>query len=240
MIRLQKYKTLILLFVLFTLSNIFVSSVFSSSQQTSSTTAQSIINDARAYLNESTAAFWDDTDLLQWLNDGMVDIVTTTHCLQTTESVTLIASTIEYSLTSTYTTVKAVQYIDSNSKVWALKRGSPEHVGSDAISRQDLTIPSYWYEWAGKIGIYPALSSVTTETVTVYLITRPTAITISSDVTTPAIYDKALTLYIVAQALWRDRQTARSGQIMGLYSQELARARGDLNEILNLQKVDKE
>jgi len=227
-------KKLFIVFLIF----IFALNVFAASQQTSSTTAQSIVDDARAYLNESSAAFWDDTDLLQWLNDGQIDIVANTHCLQSTESVDLIASTIEYSITSTYTTVKAVQYVDSDSKVWALKRGSPDHVGSDAISRLKLTKPTYWYEWAGKIGVYPALTSVTTETVTLYIVTRPTAITLTDSVTVPALYDKALTLYVVAQALYRDKQTARAGQYEAKYMAELARARSDLNEIQNMQPVD--
>jgi hypothetical protein len=205
-------------------------SVFASSQQTSSTTAQVIINNARTYLNESSASFWTDTEMLVWVNDGMEDIVTRTHALETTESVSLVADTIEYTITSTYITVKAVHYVDANSKVWGLKKGSPEHLGTDAFSEMQLEVPAFWYDWGGKVGVYPSLSSVTTETVTVYLVTRPTAIIISANVTTPAIYDKALTLYVVAQAWAKDRQTARYAHFMGMYMQELDRIRGDLNE----------
>ena len=63
-------------------------------------------------------------------------------------------------------------------------------------------------------------------------------IKIGANITVPAIYDKALTLYIVAQALYRDRQTARAGQYEAKYMQELARFRSDMTEIINMQPVD--
>jgi hypothetical protein len=132
--------------------------VFGASQQTSSTTAQTIINDARYLLNESSASFWDDIEMLQWVNDGMVDLVTRTHCLETTESVTLAASTIEYAISGNYIKIKAVHYNDADSKVWGLKKGSPEHLGSDAYSRMRLTKPSFWYDWGGNVGVYPPLA----------------------------------------------------------------------------------
>jgi hypothetical protein len=93
-----------------------------------------------------------------------------------------------------------------------------------------LTKPSFWYDWGGNVGVYPPLAARTTETLTVYLVTRPTAILINANVTTPAIYDKALTYYVVAQAFLKDRQTARYAHMMGMYMQELARERQDLNE----------
>jgi hypothetical protein len=155
----------------------------------------------------------------------MVDIVSRTHCLEATESINLASSTIEYSVTSTYLTVKAVHYVDASSNVWALKKGSPSSVGQNI----GADAPMYWYEWGGKVGVYPTITR-TTETITVYYITRPTAIASSANVTTPAIYDTALTYYVAAHAHLKDRQTGRYAQMMGLYLQELERLRGDLTE----------
>lgn len=197
---------------------------FAGSQQVSSTTAATIILNARAYLNdESSAPFWDGTELLQWLNDGMVDLVGRSHCLETTENINLVADQVEYPITSSYILVKWVRYVDSDSKKHGLLPGNP----FDAGSVEDVEEPAYWYDWAGKIGVYPVLSSVTTELVTVYLVTRPAAITPTDAITVPAIYDKALTMYVVAQAWAKDRQMGKYAQAMGLYQAELDRYRKD-------------
>lgn len=199
---------------------------YASSQQTSSTTASTIIDNAESIVNDSDNDIVSAAEMLVWLNDGMIDIASRSHCLETTESVTLLASTIEYTITSTYTTVKAVQYVDASGNTYALKKGSPGSVGQNTA----ITQPTYWYDWGGKIGVYPALSSVTTETVTLYLITRPTAITSGDNVTTPALYDTALTYYVAAHAFLKDRQTGRYAQLMSMYLQEMAQIRADLNE----------
>jgi len=129
---------------------------FGASQQTSSTTAATIINRVEARLNDSENRMWDAGDLLTWLNEGMLDIVSRTNCLETTETIFLDTNTVEYSITSTYITVKAVQYVDASHNIYALKKGSPASVGQNVA----VTIPTYWYDWGGKIGIYPALTSL--------------------------------------------------------------------------------
>jgi len=75
---------------------LIVSTAFGGSQQTSSTAASTIIVNARYYLNESSASFWSDTELLVWVNQGTMDIVGRTRCLENSEAVSLLANTVEY------------------------------------------------------------------------------------------------------------------------------------------------
>jgi hypothetical protein len=200
---------------------------FSASQQTSTTTAGSIVDRAETLLNDSDNEMWTAGELLQYLNDGMVDIVSRSHCLEAVESINLATDTLEYTITSTYLTVKAVHYIDASGIVTALRKGSPASVGLVSDSESDT--PVWWYDWAGKVGVYPLLTR-TNETINVYLITRPTAIATGTNVTTPAIYDTALTYYIVAQAYKRDKSHAKYLQTMALYEAEMNRYRQDLND----------
>ncbi|KKL81908.1 hypothetical protein LCGC14_1990070, partial [marine sediment metagenome] len=44
------------------------------------------------------------------------------------------------------------------------------------------------------------------------------------------IYDRALTLYVVSQAFYKDRQYAKAGRLMAEYLTELDRYRQDFNE----------
>lgn len=209
---------------------------YAASQQTSSTTAATIIDRVEARLNDSDNRMWSAGNLLTWLNEGMVDIVTRTFCLESTDTETLVANQIEYPVSSFdnapwyYVTIRAVHYIDSDSMEYALQKGSPASVGQNTSA----TIPRYWYEWSGSVGIYPALTSIngtTAETIKVYYVVRPTAIASTANITTPAIYDSALVHYIVAQAYMRDNQLNRYLQTMVLYEQEMARIRRDLNDI---------
>ena len=108
----------------------------------------------------------------------------------------------------------------------ALTKSSPEIVGQTAHE----TEPRYWYDWSGKIGVYPELGTVSAEKITLYLITRPTAIAATANVTTPAIYDTALVYYIIAQAMLEDLKPTKYLQMMSLYDNELRRLRGDLVE----------
>ena len=119
-----------------------------------------------------------------------------------------------------------MHYVDANSVITALRKGSPQSVGHGGGGRNT---PQYWYEWNGKVGVYPTFTR-TTETITVYYIERPTAIASTTNVSTPHIYDTALTLYIAAQAWLKDLKPAKYLQVMALYDAELQRVRGDLTE----------
>jgi len=199
-------------------------SAYAGSQQVSSTTAQTIITNARSYLSGlNSDLFWNDDRLLSWLNDGLVDLVSRSHCLETTEDIDLVADQTEYAITENYIVVKAVHYVSAASVSKALIRGAPESVG--LVS--NIGEPAFWYDWGGKLGAYPALTSATSEKITVYLVTRPTAIIISASIPIPAIYDKALVMYVVAQSWAKSNQMEKYAKAMALYQAELDRNRQD-------------
>jgi hypothetical protein len=198
---------------------------FAGTQQTSSTLASAIITQVRANINESAAEFWTDDEIIQWINDGIKDIVRKTHCYQTTESINLIANQIEYTVTtSAYLIVKAVHYIDSDSKSHALELSSPNLVGRE----EDVEEPEYYYDWAGKVGVFPALPAIDGETITLYLVTLPTDITSSDNIPTPHPYDTAIVYYVTARAFAKDRQFAKAGAYERKYEAELDRLKAEL------------
>ena len=342
---------------------VFAGLASGASQQTSSTTAATIVDRAEVWLNDTDNGFWQPGELLQWLNEGMVDIVSRSQCLQETEDISLTSNTLEYSVTSTYLTVKAIMYVDEKvtngtmeaDSNWTAVAGASPHeqsttqensgdwswtftvdaagegtqsdafttgdriytykfyvypddttnvnvyiIGGDGSTElvdrdftgltedawnlvvgtfteteagtgayiafraptgetsgtwyiddvtlnshakglikgnpmsvgnvEDVDEPVFWYDWAGQIGVYPPLVDVSAEKVTLYIITRPTAIASTANVTTPAIYDTALTIYMVAQAWMKDLKMAKYLQTMALYDAEMMRIRKDLNE----------
>jgi hypothetical protein len=200
---------------------------FAGSQATSSTAASTIITNARYYLNEDVADFWTAAELLVWVNDGIVDVAGKTRAMESTEDITLVTDTLEYTLSNDYITIAGAIYISGTTYYKGLKRGSVKDVGHF----EDIDEPEYYYEWNGKVGIYPLAESATTgDTVTIYLVERPSAVTVDQNVPTPAHYDKALTLYVAAQGFLKDRQIGRYKNLMDLYHAELERYRADYGE----------
>jgi len=339
----KKYLSIILALIL------VASIVFAGSQQTSSTLASTIITNARYYLNEATASFWADAELLVWVNQGTMDIVGRTRCLESSEAVTLLANIVEYTVTGPYIDISTVIYTDVNGVKKGLVRKNPQ-----SIAHSTDIDPTWWYEWDGKIGIFPTLSLVTnaglaigstvtavstiafsyiigkdtytkaavaagtapgddiiptgkygavafdigsdgtidaveayanavgyttaalavtglpqtakghlrlgyvtatksdgaftfgttalnvanstvaytnsTPTATVYFLDRPTAVAAASPVLVPAVYDRALTLYVAAQALLKPGLYGKSGRLMSEYLAEIERYRLDFVE----------
>jgi len=197
------------------------------SQQTSSTLASTIITNARYILNEPSAKLWADAELLVWVNQGTVDIVGRTHCLVTIESVSLVANTYEYTLTGNYIGILDVVYKDASTPVVrkGLIRSRPGELGNVTSVGE----PVYWYESSDKLGVFPVLSSVTSEAVDVHFVAYPAAVGAAEAVKVPAAYDIALIKYVAAMAFLKDGQFAKSGRLMAEYMEELERYRFDYN-----------
>jgi len=348
----------------------FVHLSFAGSQQTSSTLASTIITNARMYLNDTTATYFNsDAEMLVYLNDGTMDIVARTHCLESTTDKTLQLDTIVYPISSAFIVIKYVLYRSFNEKVtngtmeadssWSdegtpaanersttqvyqgtysrkftpnaadegikstvfttvtgstyyyklfvypddetsvniyiykgdgsgsivdrdvtglvengwntisgsytetaggagayisirsptgitagdwyvddvsiytegdikpLLKGSLEHM-SGIIP--DLGEPAYWTQWANNVYVYPKPNSdAAGKVVRVLFVKRPTAVAAGAAVLVPAYYDKALTLYIAAQALKKDAKYAQSNVILAEYQAELDRYRADFS-----------
>ena len=199
---------------------------FAGPQTTSTTTAEDIVSQVRVYLDEPTAVMWDNQDLLRLVNDGMVDISVKAKCYQARETISLTANTIEYTPTSDYIGIIAVHLNQATGGTIKLTPGTVSSVGAIPVSGTTAR-PSYWYEFGGKIGVYPAYTAVTTQTVTVFMARRPADIGYYSDVRTPAVFDRALVYYVVAQALMIDDRFTAANNYMTMYLGEIDRYRKD-------------
>lgn len=190
--------------------------------------ASAIITRARTKLSEASAIRWSDADLLQLLNDGQNDVCGKTLSYQGSESVTLVANTIEYTPTGAFYKIIGAVLNPASGTPWGLIKSNLSSRGS---SQDD--VPRYWYEFAGKIGIYPAYTAVTTQTATVYYGKQPTTLISSNALLTPAVFDLAITNYIVAMAFLLDGQTELGTAFYNLYLSDIAPYRQDLSQVDN-------
>lgn len=227
--------------------------VLAGSQQTSSTLASTIITNVRYYLTDSTESFWSDTELLVWLNDGIMDVIARSQCLETTEMLPLAIEIYEYPIGENYIGVKEVVFIDNDtSEEKALIPGSPDHFGRS----EDADEPTHWYEWNGSVFAYPAIDTLESDDYVVwqdspnvtytdsdnvewtnhtqgkldleaYLVKREEPITVSDTIPLPAAYDVPLLLYVYIQAMLKDGQWQKAAEALDKYKDMLERFEDD-------------
>jgi len=203
------------------------------SQQTSGVTAQTIVDRSRVYLDESTATFWLDNQLLQWAGDGVIDIVARTKCMEAVTNVTLVTGTSCYAISPNYLSISRAVYAGDTTEYndnpyYELTPITKPDIGHN----EDLGTPARWYTWNDWFYVDPIpASGASGNYVYLYYVERPTGITATySPVETPARYDYALTLFVVARALLKDRKFGAANMFMQEYQQELDRFRGDTKE----------
>ena len=196
-------------------------SVFAESQQASGVTAQVVIDRARYYLNETTASFWSDAELLVYLNHAILDISDTAKCLEGTEIVTLQTDVTQYAISSSYLSVERAVYSgattthDSNN-FKGLERTDIQRIGH----KEQVGEPVQFYVWNDNFYVDPKPSSdVSGYTVMLYLTERPTAIALTGAIPTPAAYDEALAMFVASRAVIKDKQWDRASQLYALYRQ---------------------
>ena len=86
--------------------------------------------------------------------------------------------------------------------------------------------PIKYYEFEDKIGVYPVLASITTETVRVYLSKQATiGVSLTSSIETPAILDTAIISFIAAMWERKRKHYAASAQAMAFFDAEVYKAR---------------
>ena len=119
----KKLCSLILLSFFFISSVCFYQAYAASTTATSGITAQTIIDRARKDLNELTAAFWTDADLLQWTNEAVRNIANRTGCLQKEKyAVTLVENQWIYpiSWTGTHTGADDASILTDSTQAWTV------------------------------------------------------------------------------------------------------------------------
>jgi hypothetical protein len=201
-------------FIIVSFFLLFTSTLFASSQQTSGITAQDIINRVQYNLNATSDSFFTTADMLDWVNQGILDIVNRSQCLQSSYEKTLVADTYEYDISGDfdYLEITSVVYKDTYDRWTGLVKTTPENL---TLGMENF--PKFWYEnnVGSKIVVFPTLDDVTgSPSIIIFYVSKPTAITAGNiDVTSipiPAKYDQSLIYYVTHKALEKDRRDSTS------------------------------
>lgn len=182
-------------------------------------TRADILSSVRALLNETTAGFWTDAEIDTWTNDGQRDIATKALCIESKSTIATVNGTLEYAYTGI--AVRSAGYLNKSlTKITPIQIGHPPANG---------TIPQFWYEWGGKIGILPVPDAV----YTIDLYTAIDSVDMATGAATsnlPQLFRLPMILYGVYRALIKDRKFAQAAQVYSIYINELQFSRLDVIE----------
>jgi hypothetical protein len=199
------------------------------SQQTSGTNSTALISKVRYNLNEASASFWSDTELLSYMNNGIQDIATRTRATQTTENATTADGVIEYTISTNYIGMYGIVYWTNSTKPKALSKRNPFSETSGIGKGSVVNEPAYWAESRGKVIVWPPCNGANSgKQMVIYLNERPSAISSGDAIPLPAYLDNSLEWYVTSQALYKDQRYAQAGYFKAMYQTELDRFRADL------------
>jgi hypothetical protein len=210
------------------LFSLWAGSAFAGGQATSGKAASDIITEVRSYLNESTASFWTDAELLKYIDAGLKDLVARTHCTQDLAKIQLSGNSREYTWSG------ASGYVAIEDRVFFFNSGTSKYhkmIRDETIAGRtsETGQPEYWHESNGKIYFWPTPSS-TYSGHTVYMDYVPIHTAISattSKIIIPTSYDQCLVWYVVSQAFAKLAKFDQAEYFMRRYEVTADRYRAD-------------
>lgn len=181
----------------------------------------------RDLLGESTAAFYSDTEIGAWLNDGESDVAAKGLCLESVQALS-IASARTVAVTIAPVKIMYVEYVPGSGTPIGLVEITPLMMGH--LDTTGLATPQFWFPWGAYVAVEP--KPATTYSLNAYTAILPQA-TMSADADEPSIQAKFIPLlvkYAYIQGLLKDRRFAMAGLAYREYISTLQRIRQDMME----------
>lgn len=196
-------------------------------------TAATSITEVRALINESTADFWSDTEITNWIQQGTLDLSSKLLCVKDKDSITLVTNQVSYNSgdeawIADCLKIDHAYYVPAANEKVGMGRMELHRIGHT----EEMTgAPKYFYDWfaeeatGGVINIWPRpTTSENAKTVDCIYSKR------SSDITVlPDQYQHIVFLFAAAKAKLKDRLFQESALLMAEY----------LNSI-NFERKDKQ
>jgi hypothetical protein len=190
-------------------------------------TAANVRTEVRAILNEPVAAFWSDAEIDAWVTQAAQSI-SMTGVVETTATVTIVASTIEYAVPTTFAnpTVTTGQLIKIAAAHYGGRGLIHVHVRTIGNINADTTSndPTVWALHGQRFFLAP-VGSGASGTVTLYCHVETDDI---ADI--PDIWQPLAITYAAAKGKQKDGRFAEAAALLGEYTNALAFLRNDILE----------
>lgn len=168
---------------------------------------------------DSTSSGTDETETTAYLNEAVVDILLQTGVYVTTTTISLSASTADYTLSSAIIRIKEA-YLTSGGQNYRIEQISPAELLDRRLGNGSSSSPALFYAIDGgnTLLVYPTPAA--SGTITIYHVPRPTSMSSGSHDSSNATYGGVPDEFspaIVAYACWKlgdreDDRTSNNGQ----------------------------
>lgn len=213
---------------------------FAGTISTSGVTAQDIIDRVRYDLRETadsgTTLFWSDTEIIQWTNEAVVEIVNRTRCLESAAlEIVVQANDRDYSISGNWLDIEKVEYdigvsgvTTKKSQVYDLERAPFRMLRFN--QEKEIGDPKTFSIWNDTLYVFPIPRSAQSgNTLYVYRATLPSGVTTaSSPIETPAYFDPAILYYVKGKALFKEGNEANGFFYMQLFNSMVSTYRKDI------------
>lgn len=180
----------------------------------------------RQFGDESEVELTRD-DIVNYANDGQMDIVRHTEVLQELIETDAIASQAKYILPSDFLKMKRVTFEGKKIIPIALEDidNVPEGVGSSNTTTGD---PRSYYIWGNELVFHPTPSKDSDGAIDMFYIKAPNPITLDEDIPEiPSAFHEDLVRYCLGRAKELDEEFDDSQRILGDYHQRVNFSKDD-------------
>lgn len=173
------------------------------------------VTEVRSLINESSASFWSDTEIQNWIKEASIDISTKLLSAESEDTVTLVSTQWIYSSTdeawlANLLKAKGCYYSASASDIKGMQRIDIQKVGHIQVTSGS---PRYFFENNRKFYIWPIPGATqATKTITVLNAYETNDVTALRDEHQPLTF-----LYAAAKAKAKDRMFQESALYMAQY-----------------------
>lgn len=205
-------------------------------------TLETILADIRARLNEVTAAFWTDAQLLVWINHRYQDLVTavetTFENYFLTESATdLVEDQQEYSLPTDFKRMVRIEInYDMTNNATTFSKATPVTLDEVRIQIANTDLGSsgspVYYIHGDLLGFLPIPDADGTSAVKIWYVAEQTDL--SDDDDEPAIpsqYHRVISLGVCSDALMKGKRDLKGAAMFErMYQEERTKMQGELED----------
>jgi hypothetical protein len=166
-------------------------------------------------VGDESGVFIEDPDLLDYINDGQLDIVRRIHVLQTNATISTIVNTDLYAVPADFILEKRVTYLGTRMKKTSLEEIDSIDVDKDLTS--NVGTPTWYYFAGNKIGFYPTPSSSVANPIKLTYVRAPTALALDADIPEIPVH---MHEDIVRFCVLRAREQEEEASLLSYASQE--------------------